>query len=105
MPNDIDPKSGMRLPLPNREDLDESVAPRTPPRMPEEHARMGLTRNTVEGAWIEFAARQMGGDPSQQREAPMVVAPVQPVRVDVWISRTAVQKGRVYDVGGDARGE
>ncbi len=28
----------------------------TPPGLPEEHVRMGLTRNTVEGAWLEFAS-------------------------------------------------
>lgn len=27
-----------------------------PPGLPEEHARLGLTRNTVEGAWLELAA-------------------------------------------------
>lgn len=27
-----------------------------PPGLPEEHVRMGLTRNTVEGAWLEFAS-------------------------------------------------
>lgn len=27
----------------------------TPPRLPAEHERMGLSRNTVEGAWLEFA--------------------------------------------------
>ena len=27
-----------------------------PPRMPVDQARLGLDRNTVEGAWIEFAS-------------------------------------------------
>ena len=27
-----------------------------PPRMPVDQARLGLDRNTVEGAWVEFAA-------------------------------------------------
>ena len=27
-----------------------------PPRMPLDQARLGLDRNTVEGAWIEFAS-------------------------------------------------
>ena len=27
----------------------------TPPRLREDDERMGLTRNTVEGAWLEFA--------------------------------------------------
>ena len=27
----------------------------TPPRLSEEDERMGLTRNTIEGAWLELA--------------------------------------------------
>ena len=28
----------------------------TPPRLSSDDERMGLTRNTVEGAWLEFAS-------------------------------------------------
>ena len=35
---------------------DEAAAVWQPPRMPVDQARLGLDRNTVEGAWIEFAS-------------------------------------------------
>ena len=38
---------------PGHEDVD---AVWQPPRMPVDQARLGLDRNTVEGAWIEFAS-------------------------------------------------
>jgi hypothetical protein len=35
---------------------DEAHAAWQPPAMPADQARLGLDRNTVEGAWIEFAS-------------------------------------------------
>jgi hypothetical protein len=35
---------------------EESYAAWRPPAMPADQARLGLDRNTVEGAWIEFAS-------------------------------------------------
>ena len=32
------------------------AAPWTPPEMPDDLRRLGLTRNTEEGAWIEFVS-------------------------------------------------
>ena len=34
---------------------DEAHAAWQPPAMPADQARLGLDRNTVEGAWVEFA--------------------------------------------------
>ena len=37
-----------------------------PPRMPVDQARLGLDRNTVEGAWIEFASALDRSRPSHR---------------------------------------
>ncbi len=45
-----------------------------PLEMPDDVRRMGLTRNTVEGAWVEFAANLNPRKPSHRLVAWVVLA-------------------------------
>ena len=56
-----------------------------PPEMPGELQRLGLTRNTEEGAWIEFASMLDRGRPSHVLIAWLMLAVfVVPVVLSVW---------------------
>ena len=57
-----------------------------PPEMPGELRRLGLTRNTEEGAWIEFASMLDRTRPSHVLIAWLMLSVfVVPVLLSVWL--------------------
>jgi hypothetical protein len=57
-----------------------------PPELPDDLRRMGLTRNTEEGAWIEFASMLNPSKPSHVAVAWLILVTLFgiPVLMTVW---------------------
>jgi len=62
--------------------------------------RIGIAGGT--GSTIEFAGSQMGGDPAEERKAPMIVSPVAAVRSQIGVTVASVKKRRINDISQQA---